>query len=58
MMRSSVAEGMRELSGERGFSPLAHLSIHLETAHLRKSPVVGALRDALLDAVARTGTIA
>jgi DNA-binding transcriptional LysR family regulator len=55
MMRSSVGAGMRELSDLDGFSPLAHLSIRLETAHLRKSAVVDALRDALLTAVAPNG---
>jgi DNA-binding transcriptional LysR family regulator len=55
MMRSSVGTGMRELSDLEGFAPLAHLSIRLEMAHLRKSAVVDALRDALLTAVAQNG---
>jgi DNA-binding transcriptional LysR family regulator len=54
MMRSSVMDGMRELTAVDGFPPLAELSVHLEKAHLKKSKVVDELEKALIDVVART----
>ena len=54
MMRSSVTDGMRELTAVDGFPPLAELSIHLEKAHLKKSAIVDDLERTLIDAVART----
>ena len=52
MMRSSVTQDMRELGAADGFPPLSRLSIRLEKAHMKKSPVVDALEQALLAAAA------
>ena len=54
MMRSSVTDGMRELTTAEGFPPLAELSVRLEKAHLKKSAIVDDLERTLVDAVART----
>ena len=53
MMRSSVTDGMRELTAAEGFPPLAALSVRLEKAHLTKSTIVDELERTLIDAVAR-----
>jgi DNA-binding transcriptional LysR family regulator len=54
MMRSSVTDGMRELTAADGFPPLVELSILLEKAHLKKSAIVDELERTLIEAVART----
>ena len=51
MMRSSVGPNMRELTAHDGFAPLARLNIRLETAHMKTSPAVTKLAEALLAAV-------
>lgn len=51
LMRSGITGEMRELDSTDGFAPLARLAIRLEKAHLKKSPVVDALEQALLEAV-------
>lgn len=52
MMRSSATADMRELTAVDGFAPLSQRSIRLEKAHMKRSPVVDALEQALLVAVA------
>jgi DNA-binding transcriptional LysR family regulator len=52
MMRSSVTADMRELTEAEGFPPLSQLSIRLEKAHMKRSPVIDALEQALLDSLA------
>jgi DNA-binding transcriptional LysR family regulator len=52
MMRSSATADMHELTAVDGFAPLSQRSIRLEKAHMKRSPVVDALEQALLVAVA------
>jgi DNA-binding transcriptional LysR family regulator len=56
MMRSSVTPGLRVLNAADGFAPLARLSVRLEKAHLKRSPVVDRLRDAIVAAVSDPDT--
>jgi DNA-binding transcriptional LysR family regulator len=53
VMRSSVMDGMRELTAADGFPPLAEISVRLEKAHLKKSTIVDELEKTLIDAVGR-----
>jgi hypothetical protein len=48
MVRSSIAEDMRELGSGDGFPPLDHVAVRLERAHLRKSAVIDRLEAHLL----------
>jgi DNA-binding transcriptional LysR family regulator len=48
MVRSSIAEEMRELGSGDGFPPLDHVAVRLERAHLRKSAVIDRLEAHLL----------
>jgi DNA-binding transcriptional LysR family regulator len=52
MASSALTPGLRELPPAWGFPPLPELTVRLERAHLRRSPVVERLRQHLMDGFA------